>query len=75
VTGANPEEDVVTVTDRKRVLYTDEEPQLAQPTHQRLPDSVHMSFCHAETRTIAAAKAGSGFSTVTAYRLEQNPRL
>jgi hypothetical protein len=34
-----------------------------------------MSFRQAETPTIAAAKAGSGFSTVTAYRIEQNPRL
>ena len=32
-----------------------------------------MNFRQAETPTIAAAKAG--FSTATAYRIEQDPRL
>ena len=34
---------------------------------------LYMNFRQAETPTIAAAKAG--FSTATAYRIEQDPRL
>src|SRR6516164_37074 len=34
---------------------------------------LYMSFRHAETPSIAAAKAG--FSIATAYRIEQDPRL
>jgi len=34
---------------------------------------LYMSFRQAETPTVAAAKAG--FSTATAYRIEQDPRL
>jgi hypothetical protein len=34
---------------------------------------LYMSFRQAETPTVAVTKAG--FSTATAYRIEQNPRL
>ena len=57
-------------SDRKRVLHTDEEPQLARPPHHRPSDE---AVRQAETPTVAAAKAG--FSAATAYRIEQDRRL
>src|SRR6202048_2807935 len=59
--------------DRKRVLHADEEPQLARAPHYRLPDEAVHEFPSSRHATIAAAKAG--FSSATAYRIEQAPRL
>src|SRR5690242_14083966 len=60
-------------SDRKRVLHTDEEPQLARPPHHRLPDEAVHEF--PPSRDAECCRGKAGFSTATAYRIEQDPRL
>jgi hypothetical protein len=57
---------------KERVLHADEEPPLARPHITDCWIRLYMSFRQAETPSVAAVKAG--FRTVTAYRVEQDPR-
>src|SRR5260370_33524744 len=59
--------------DRKRVLHADEERSLPGRHITDCQTRLYMSFRQADTPRVAAAKAG--FSTATAYRIEQDLRL